>query len=126
MANEQNLIPVTKLSKEEAKKIQSAGGKARGEQLKKQKTFKELAQKLLSLTVPSKMQAAIKENFPEIKDDELTAKMAMLYMQFNKCVKDGDSKAFEVLRDTAGEKPIEDVNLKGNIIIKYGHRNTGK
>jgi hypothetical protein len=126
MANEKNFIPIQNRPKEEARKIQIAGGKARGEQRKKEKTFKELARQLLALTVPEEMQKLIKETFPELKDNELTARMAMLHMQFKKAAKDGDSKAFEVLRDTAGEKPIEDVNVKGNIIIKYGHRNTGK
>ena len=49
MANEKNLIPLNKRAKNEQREIQSKGGKARAKKQNEQKTFKELAQTILSL-----------------------------------------------------------------------------
>lgn len=108
MANEENLIPVTMRSKEDAKKIQIAGGKARGEQRKREKTFKEIAQAMMGMTAPDEIVAKIKEKFPEL--DDISNKEALIFAQYAKALK-GDSKAFEVVRDTGGEKPVDRSNL---------------
>ena len=111
--SKKDLIPFNKRSKDEAKKMGSKGGKKSGEVRKKAKTFKELTQKLLSTPIQSdeKVMKFIKELFPDIKDKEITARFAMIIRQIEKAIKKGDSKAFEVIRDTAGEKPV---NLLGN------------
>lgn len=84
MANKQNLIPQAhKLTLEE----QSRAGKRSGEVRRARKTLKE---ELLLLLSQGNTQEKIS--------------LAMI----EKCLK-GDTKAYEVIRDTIGEKPKEQV-----------------
>lgn len=82
MANEQNLRPCEyKLSREEAKK----GGIASGEARRARKTLKEELLLLLS-------------------EGDTQSKISLAQIQ--KALQ-GDTKAFETIRDTIGEKPVE-------------------
>lgn len=89
MANEQNLKPIRKgaLSKEEARKRGEIGGKKSVQKRRERKALKE--QLLLLLETGNAQQ-------------ELCT--ALLEKALS-----GDVKAFEVIRDTIGEKPIEKV-----------------
>ena len=91
MANKENLKPLNTVSKEEAKKIQSKGGKARVQQRREKKTLKEELELLL------------------LSDDRQNRmSLALLERAIN-----GDVKAFEVIRDTIGQKPkdvVENIN----------------
>ena len=92
MANEQNLKPCEyKFTQEEAKK----GGIASGESRRRKKLLRECLDELLA-----------KEHTSEGKT--LTGSEALAVTLMKKAMK-GDVKAFEVLRDTAGEKPVEKV-----------------
>lgn len=90
MANEQNLIPQAhKLTVEE----QSRAGKRSGEVRRARKTLREELLLLLS-------QGNVQEKIS----------LAMI----DKCLK-GDTKAYEVIRDTIGEKPkdqVENLNIE--------------
>lgn len=93
MANEQNLRPSEyKLSQEEAKKGGIASGKARREK----KLLRECIEILLEKEMTDKSGKSI------TGAEALTAKL------FAEAMK-GNVKAFEVLRDTAGQKPVEKV-----------------
>lgn len=96
--NDENLIPLNKLSKDEAKKIQIAGGIARAEQRAKRKTLRE---ELLLLL--------------QNNDTQQKGCIAILEKFLN-----GDIKAFETIRDTIGEKPSErisgELNLKQALV----------
>lgn len=96
MANEQNLIPQAHvLSVEE----QSRGGKASGEARRARKTLKEELLLLLSEG-----------------DTQKSVSVALLQKAM-----DGDVKAFEVVRDTIGEKPVDKVENKNvDIVIDLG------
>lgn len=83
--NPQNLIPANKRSKEEVRKNSSKGGKKSGEVRRARKTLRE---ELLALLATGDTQ------------NQMT--LALLAK-----AKDGDTKAFEVVRDTIGEKPID-------------------
>ena len=96
--NPQNLIPQNERPIEERRRIASMGGKARGEQKKRQKTFREALETLLAKEVIDKNGE---------KYDLLTAISAK---QVEKASK-GDTKAFEVIRDTIGQKPVERVEI---------------
>ena len=89
MANEQNLIPLNKRSKEVQREIQEKGRKANKEKWEARKTFKE---ELLLLLSQGNTQEKIS--------------LALI----EKALK-GDTKAFEVLRDSIGEKPIDKVQV---------------
>lgn len=86
----ENLIPANKRSLEEARENGKKGGIKSGEVRREKKLFKEAL--LVAL---------------EAKDDEgiygLTKIIAGIVNEAQK----GNPKAFEVIRDTIGEKPIE-------------------
>jgi len=88
--NEQNLIPNTSLSREEAKRLGQMGGKKSAQARAERKTFKEALKLALSMG--------------DVQDKIIGAVL-------NKAFK-GDTKAFEVIRDTIGEKPKEEVEMK--------------
>lgn len=85
--NPQNLKPFNSLTEEERKNLASKAGKASGEARRARKTLREELLALLSQgNKQEQMTVAIYEK-------------ALL----------GDTKAFELIRDTIGEKPVEKV-----------------
>lgn len=93
MANEQNLIPQAhKLTVEE----QSMGGKASGEARRRKKLLRECLEELLEREISDKA------------GNTMTGAEAMAVKVFQQALK-GDLRAFEIVRDTAGQKPIERV-----------------
>ena len=102
MANEQNLRPGEyPLTVEEQKKGGIASGKAR----RKKKLIKDNIELLLSLPIKS---TKTKEQLKQlgIDDDEMNNQMALVIAMYQKAMK-GDVQAFNTLRDTIGQKPIE-------------------
>lgn len=89
MANEQNLIPNSKRSPSEVRKNGSKGGIKSGEVRRQRKTLRE---ELLALLATGNNQN----------------KMSLAMIE--KALK-GDTKAFEVIRDTIGEKPKDQIEL---------------
>ncbi len=89
MANEQNLIPLNKRSKEVQREIQEKGRKANKEKIEARKTLRE---ELLLLLAEGDTQNKLSLSLIE---KALT----------------GDTKAFEVIRDTIGEKPKENISV---------------
>lgn len=87
MANEQNLIPLNKRSKKVQREIQEKGRKANKKKCEERKTLKE---ELLTLLSQGKTQEKMS--------------LALIEKAMN-----GDTKAYEVIRDTVGEKPVEKV-----------------
>ena len=94
MANEKNLIPLNKRSKKVQREIQEMGRKANKEKIEARKTLRE---ELLALLSKGDTQERIS--------------LAVI----EKCLA-GDTKAFEVIRDTIGEKPKEEIDA--NLDIK--------
>lgn len=91
MANEQNLKPFTsEQSREEAKKNGKKGGIASGEARRKRKTLREELLLLLETN-----------NYNE------KISLAMIKEALK-----GDTKAFNTIRDTIGEKPVEEVKVE--------------
>lgn len=87
MANEQNLKPVK--SKKEARERGRKGGLASGEARRKRKTLKE---ELLLMLSDGETQQSVT--------------LALIEKAMS-----GDTKAFEVIRDTIGEKPVDKVMI---------------
>ena len=92
----ENLIPLNQRSEEEAREIQAKGGKAAGETRRRKKLLKDAANDLLD------------EIIKNAKGDEKLGSEALIMAQFEKALQ-GDTKAAEYIRDTAGQKPIERV-----------------
>ncbi len=110
MANEQNLRPPTS---EEARERGRKGGKASAKKRKQNKTFAELCNafadnKITNEKFKEKMRAL------GIKDKEMTNKMAMMVSLYAQ-VLNGNVKAFEVYRDTIGEKPQDKLKISGEV-----------
>lgn len=95
MANEQNLKPIRPgdLSSEELKKRQSNGGKKSAEVRRERKLIKD---RILERMGESDWDTMI---------DNLIARAA------------NSDKAFEVLRDTIGEKPVERIEADGKVEV---------
>ena len=92
MANEQNLKPCEyKLSQEEAKK----GGIKSGEARRKKRDLKLAIQALLESDVKDKKTG-----------ETMSGAEALAMAQYRKALK-GDTKAFEVLRDTSGQNRLK-------------------
>lgn len=88
MANEQNLKPFTaEQSREEAVKNGKKGGIASGKAKRKRKSLREQLEMLL-----------------ETGNTQESIAVALLEKAMS-----GDVRAFEVLRDTIGEKPVDKV-----------------
>ena len=105
MAGKDNLKPFRTV--EEARINGTKGGIASGEARKKKKQLKELAEVILDNKI--KNEAVIedmKNKFPELNVDDITYGLMLLLKQYEKA-KDGDAKAFELLRDTSGQRPVE-------------------
>ena len=108
MANEQNLKPNSERSPKEVRENGAKGGIASGEARRKKRDLKLAIQVLLETDIKGKN--------GEIK----SGAEAIAIAQFQKALK-GDTRAFEVLRDTAGQKPIEkveQVNIDGEYLDK--------
>jgi hypothetical protein len=93
MANEQNLKPLNTRSKSVQREIQSKGGKARAKKIKEQKTLKE---ELLLLLAEGDTQKQIS--------------LALIQKALQ-----GDTKAFEVIRDSTGQKCVEKVEISQTV-----------
>ena len=97
MANEQNLVrgdDAHKLTAEEASK----GGKASAEARRRKRDLRKAFEMLLE------------KEFADKSGKLISGAEALAAKQFEKALK-GDSKAFEVVRDTAGQKPVEKLEV---------------
>jgi hypothetical protein len=97
MANkgQENLIPCDKRTKEEAREIGIKGGVASGEARRRKRDIRAAMEALLEKRYNTSM-------------GELSGAEAISLKQMEKALK-GDPKAFELVRDSAGQKPIEKV-----------------
>lgn len=95
--NQDNLIPMSKRSKEEARKMGTKGGIASGKSRKERKALKEELLFLLS-----------------IGDTQEKISLSLIKEAIR-----GNTRAFEVIRDTIGEKPTYklDTNIESDVNI---------
>lgn len=115
MANIENLKPIETLSKEEAKKRGSKGGKASVKARRERKAMKEQLEILLKLPLKNEK---LKKQIADlgVNKSDIDNQMAMTIALYQEAMR-GNTKAYELIRDTIGEKPIEQVqNLNPPII----------
>ena len=101
--NEQNLIPNSERSPKEVRENGKKGGINSGKARRRKKEFRELFEKMLS------------EDGGHLNGEPVTRK-ELIVARAMKILQDPDSsdareflKAFEIVRDTIGEKPVEKV-----------------
>lgn len=90
--NPQNLIPTNKRSKEEVRKNAAKGGKKSGETRRARKTLRE---ELLLLLADG--------------DTQNKMSLALIEEALNGNKAGSVTKAFETIRDTIGEKPVDKI-----------------
>jgi stress response protein SCP2 len=110
--NDENLISFKDRTKEEKTRIAAMGGAASGVTKRTQKGMAQLAQMIAGCKPPSDVKDEMRQLFPDIEEGDIDNKVVLLARQFQKA-SDGDTKAFEVFRDTAGEKPVIKSELTG-------------
>ena len=105
MANEKNLIPLNKRAKSEQREIAKKGAAASAKVRRENANFKKLCEIALN----------------EVYKGEMTNAEAMVISMITKAL-EGDTKAFEVIRDTAGQKPVQVVEdkISGGLQIVWG------
>ena len=101
MANEHNLIPMNKRSREEMLALASKGGKNLGINNRKRKQLKEELELLLEIAKKGK------------------TNQNLVCLSLLKEAKKGNVKAFEVIRDTIGQKAKESVEHTITEPIKF-------
>lgn len=112
MANEQNLkTPTSKQARELGRK----GGQASAKKRKERKQMQEVAKIVLDMPIePGEVTDLEGITFEDYPDVNLTVgELAVLAVA--KKARKGDVAALIFLRDTAGEKPIEKVEVSGDI-----------
>ena len=103
-------------STEQARLLGSMGGRATALNIKRKKSMKELAQMMGDCNASKEIAEKMKVLFPDLDPKDITNKAVILAKQYEKANR-GDSKAFEVIRDTGGERPDQHNTLD----IKWGH-----
>ncbi len=104
MANEENLIPLNRRSKSEQREIQRKGGIANGEARREKKLLRDALIEALALTYQGKNGVS------------MTGTEAMAAKAVDGALR-GDWKAWELVRDTTGQKPTDksETSITGGI-----------
>ena len=106
MANEQNLIPGNKRTLSERREIARKAGIASGKKRAEKANFKKL------------LEIALNEEYK----GEMTNAEAMVISMIQEAL-EGNVKAFETIRDTIGQKPVQVVEdkISGGLNISWGN-----
>lgn len=115
MANEQNLIPFNERTESEKRAIATAGGKASGKARRNKKMLRDCIDYLLEREDKAVL---------DTEGNPMSGAEQLAYNLFVKALGEPDTakaaRAFEVLRDTAGQKPVEKVETKQTVIDMSG------
>ena len=95
MANIENLKPFNTLTEDEQRKIAKNGGKASVKARRRKKQLKEL------------LELALSQPHEDGEDNYYAITAALIQEALN-----GNTKAFEIIRDTLGQKPTDALELK--------------
>lgn len=113
----ENLIPNSERTPEQLREQTRKGGIASGQARKKKKTLQEICQAMMATKVTSEADIKkLQKLYPGLDVSDIDYATAMTYAQVNKALK-GDAKAFEVVRDTGGEKPVNKTEHSGQVSL---------
>lgn len=117
MANPENL---TVKSSKEARENGRKGGIASGKAKREKKAMRETLETLLSMPMKGGKSADIEaiKNFAELKGKNITVQDAMVIAMLQKAMK-GNVTAAEWIRDTAGQKPVDNMNMNMNLPVFF-------
>ena len=108
-----NLKPMTERTEEEQKKIAMAGGKASVEARRKKKAIREVCETILSMKANSGLKAKIN---PDIELPEGATVYDVLVASMTQEAIDGNVKAAEFIRDSAGDKPTDKTEVTAAVM----------
>ena len=96
------------------------GGIASGEAKRKKRAMRETLDVLLAMPMKSGKFADIEsvKNFAALKGKNIYVQEAMVISMLQRAMK-GDVKAAEWIRDTAGQKPVENMNMNMNLPVFF-------
>lgn len=86
--------------------------------IRQRQTFQSVARMLLEMAPTPDIVEKIREYLPGLDDKQITNRLAMTQKMIEKAIK-GDGGAFQVLRDTAGERPVEKQEVIGTVANTY-------
>lgn len=101
--------------RQRASEMGKLAGKASGEAKRRKKLMKENLEILCQLSLKSGRATDVEsiKNFAELKGKNITIEQAMLIAQIKKALS-GDTKAIEFIRDTMGQKPVDEKKVETN------------
>ena len=112
-----NLIPMNKRTKEEQKDIARKGGIASQKKQKQNKTFKEMLRIIGDSQVKdTKLTKQLEEL--GIPKEDITYSFLVNYAQFQKAIKERDTRSAEYIRDTLGETPIIEQKIEVENVVE--------
>ena len=105
MANEQNLIPNEQRTPEERRENAKKAGIASGKARKEKANIRRALEMLLERDYP-------------MEDGSILSGAEVIALRQMERALDGDTKAFEVIRDSSGQKPVDKVEMKTDVNIE--------
>lgn len=96
------------------------GGIASGETKRRKKAMRERLEIILSMPLKDGKHADIDaiKNFAALKGKNITVEDAMMIAQIQKALK-GDTVAATFIRDTAGQKPVDNMNMSVDVPVLF-------
>lgn len=102
------------VSEEERQKIIASNKRT----IHKRQTFQSVAKMMLEMAPKPEIVEKLREFLPGMSDKEITNRVAMMQKMIEKALQ-GDSYSFQIVRDTAGEKPVEKQEVIGTVANTY-------
>ena len=106
------------MTKEELAECGRIGGTRSGESKRNKKTMKELLEVLLSMPLKNKKCYDVDEikDFAALKGKNIDVQTAILVKQIQNALM-GDRQSAEFVRDTAGHKPKDSIDVSGSLPV---------
>jgi len=112
-----NSTELTEEQKQRQREISIKGGKARAEQRRKQKTLKETVLTLLNSGITRELaEKYLQDNAKLIDDENLNMQTLISLRLITALLDDGNAKAYELLRDTSGQSPKQEIQVSADIM----------
>ena len=111
-----NLIPQSERTKAEQREIAKKGGVASGKARREKKALRETLEQLLAMPMKDGKSTDIDKikSIAGLKGKNITMLEAIMLSMLQKAVK-GDVRASEYIRDTIGQKPVNQLNMNAEI-----------
>ena len=115
LKRQKNLVNLADLPQERRKEISSLGGKARAKQMVQEKSMRDSAKALLKTVVSKEYATKILGDSVDVSGIE-TMQDLLVAKMMAETLENGNAKAFELIRDTSGNKPTAEIDLRADIV----------